>query len=435
MVNLLVAVYFRLFAKDGEYIITRTIDERPLITQLRGYTSANAAEMVRNLEHIARWLKVLELQSSSSCGIPPDALKIQILEGEGNKENAKEVAESQIELEYQYNPATQKWEEPSFRIRLENQSQQVLFCACFDLTEEFEIDASVFPGGTLRLLPNETVWVNEGKPILGFVPKRLWNQGVTEYKDTLKVIVCTTDFDAMMMTQGALGQPLPPINRSPSRGSGSLNRLMQRVITRKFSNETEEAKTHDDWVASQVAFTIIRPQEAKNVSTDAVMLLCKGITLQPHPTFRAKVRLTKTSRINRALGSRMISSLPQTDTSVVQSFHLTASHGNDPGLNILELIDIDEATCQTVTPAHPLILTVAGKTLQPEERILAVSYNGKFFLPLGSGCNSDCQLKITLERLPEPVNEGEQSLQGSIICIFFQKVITKSATPLQMDEA
>ncbi len=201
---------FRLWAKNGEYVVTRPTDDRSLITQLRGYTQANAAETIRNLEHIARWLKVVELQSPSSSQIPPDALKIQIMEATGDLENAREITEPQIRLNYQYNSDQQKWQEPGFRIKLTNQSSATLFCALFDLTEQFQVDSSILVGGTIRLSPNESAWVNDGKPIFGVVPKERWKQGITECKDILKVIACTTDFDATMMAQGELGQPLPP---------------------------------------------------------------------------------------------------------------------------------------------------------------------------------------------------------------------------------
>jgi pimeloyl-ACP methyl ester carboxylesterase len=414
---------FKLLAKGEEYLVTRPTDDRPLITQLRGYTSANAIETVRNLEHIARWLKVVDLQSSSSSRIPPGALQIQIVQGKDDKESAEEIAQPQMRLEYQYNPAKGKWEEPEFRVKLTNRSKEVLFCALFDLTERFAV-SSVLKGGTVRLIPGETVWVQDGDPLFGIVPKELWQQGITEYKDILKVIACTTEFDATMMEQGKLGQPLPPTDRSPKQGRGALNRLMKRVITREVSSHREDEEIYDDWIASQVTFTFVRPQTATIVSTDAVVSLGMGITLQPHQTLSANVRLTTTSQSARDLGNQMVPPILQTDAAIVQPFQFTSSRGTDPGLNVLELTDVDEKTRQTVTPEQPLTLTVAGESLQVGEQLLAIAYDGEFFLPVGFGQNGDRQLEINLERLPEPVSEGERSLQGSIR-IFFQKVIIK----------
>jgi pimeloyl-ACP methyl ester carboxylesterase len=409
---------FRVLAKGGEYWVTRSTDDRPLIAQLRGYTSAKAVETVRNLEHIARWLKVVELQSPSSSRIPPDALKIQIIQGEG--ESASEITEPQIRMEYAYNATTQKWEEPTFRVKMTNQSAETLYCALFDLTEQFEVDATVLQGGTVRLLPHETVWVNGGQPIAAIVPKALWQQGVTECKDILKAIACTTDFDAMMLAQDELGQPLIT-DRSATRGSGSLNHLMQRIMTRKLSTQREEV--YDDWIASQVTLTIVRPQAAAVVSRDAIALLGMGVAIQPHPAFNAKARLTTTSQSTRDLGHHMVPPILQS-TATGQPFLFSASRGSDPGLSVLELMDVDEATRQSVTPEQPLMLTVAGESLQAGEQLLAIAYDGEFYLPVGFGRNGDRQLEINLDRLPEPVGEGERSVQGSIR-IFFQKVISQ----------
>jgi pimeloyl-ACP methyl ester carboxylesterase len=110
--------------------------------------------------------------------------------------------------------------------------------------------------------------------------------------------------------------------------------------------------------------------------------------------------------------------------ATAQPFLFSASRGSDPGLSVLELMDVDEATRQSVTPEQPLMLTVAGESLQPGEQLLAIAYDGEFYLPVGFGRNGDRQLEINLDRLPEPVSEGERSLQGSIR-IFFQKVISQ----------
>jgi pimeloyl-ACP methyl ester carboxylesterase len=414
---------FRLLAQAGEYLVTRPTDDRPLITQLRGYTAVNATEAVGNLEHIARWLKVVELQSPSSSRIPPTALQVEILEGEKDEVPEKVITEPQIRLEYKFDATTGKWKQPAFRVRLTNRGSETLFCALLDLTEQFEIDAALLPGGIVRLPAGETVWVNDGKPIYGNVPGPRWQQGMTEAKDILKMIACTTDFDATMMSQGELGQPLSA-TRSATRGGGTLNRLMQRVITRKLSNKADDEENYDDWIATQVTFTIVRPQAAAVVSTEAPVALGRGVTLQPHPTFKAKASLTTINQSTRDLGNHLIPPILRADSAVVTPFQFTTSRGDDPGLSVLELTEVDPQTRETVTPDNPLTLAVTGETLQVGEQLLALAYDGEFYLPVGTGKNKDNQLEISLERLPEPVSEGERSLQGSIK-IFFQKLISK----------
>ena len=64
------------------------------------------------------------------------------------------------------------------------------------------------------------------------------------------------------------------------------------------------------------------------------------------------------------------------------------------------------------------------RTIARNEYVLPVAYDGEFFLPLGRGETKNGTTEITLERLSEPLSEGERSLGGSIR-IFFQKIITE----------
>lgn len=428
----------QLLARDQEYIVTRPTDDRLLMAPIQGYTSAKATEVIRKLEHIARWQKVVELNSPSNSRLATDAIRVEILQGRGVKDSAQVINAPQIRLEYQHNAGTGEWVEPTFRIRLTNQSTETLYCALLDLTEQFEIDASGLPGGTVRLKSGHTAWVNNGQPLFGIVPERLWNEGVTEYQDILKVIACTTDFDATLIEQDDLEHSLPPTERSASRGSGTLNRLLQRVITRQISNKRENEEICDDWVATQVTFTFVRPQSATEISKyDAVGLGMKGrVSLQPHQSLKTKARLTTINQSARDLGNHIIPPILRSDSSVVQPFEFTANRGSDPGLHVLQLTDIRESTHQSVTPEHPLKLTIKDMSLQNGEQLLAVAYDGEFFLPVGIGRNIERDLEISLERLPNPIHQGESSLEylpGQVdvgerslvgsIQIFFQKVI------------
>ncbi|WP_156818164.1 hypothetical protein [Mastigocladopsis repens] len=47
--------------------------------------------------------------------------------------------------------------------------------------------------------------------------------------------------------------------KSPSRGHGTLNRLMNRVLSRNLTAVPEE-ELYDDWIASQITITTVRPQ-------------------------------------------------------------------------------------------------------------------------------------------------------------------------------
>ena len=75
------------------------------------------------------------------------------------------------------------------------------------------------------------------------MPDPLWKQGVVEYKDILKLIVCTDEFDARLMSQPALDLPrtISPGTRGASRSS--LDQLFARVQTRDRSRLRAAVKT------------------------------------------------------------------------------------------------------------------------------------------------------------------------------------------------
>jgi pimeloyl-ACP methyl ester carboxylesterase len=409
---------FRVIAQRNEYIIARPADARPLVKQVQGYTTQSASTVIRNLEHIDRWRKVVELSREANSSISADAVKLSIM----HPEKDEEIAGTDIRLEYKYKDNQQ--EKPRFRIKLKNTSDKPLFCSLLDIRENFAI-TSLLPAGAVKLeaYPNDghEVWVRDGKAVAGSVPDELFEQGITEIRDILKVIACTTDFEASLLEQGELGIPLPT-TRNIGRGKGgTLNHLFNQAITRDLDYEDTVC---DDWIAKAVTFTIVRPQAFVSVDSNSESNLGLGIVLEPHPSFTAKARLTTIPQSTRDIGGHILPNILQSDYAVVQPFTFTTTRSSDPGMGALELSDLSKDTIDSVTPETPLRLTVAGSSLAPQEKLLAIGYDGEFFLPVGLGRNKDDGIEINLERLPKPLSEGERSLGGSIR-IFFQKVISK----------
>ena len=101
-----------------------------------------------------------------------------------------------------------------------NNSQRTLFCGLLDLTQRYQVDAGLIKAGCVKLEPGETAWGYLGNPIPASVPDEVWKQGVIEYKDLLKLIVCTEEFDARLLEQPALD--LPRTSRRDQRYSAAM---------------------------------------------------------------------------------------------------------------------------------------------------------------------------------------------------------------------
>ena len=409
---------FRVIAQKDEYIIARRSDARPLVEQVQSYTPQSANKVIKNLEHIDRWRKVVELSREANSSIPADAIKLSIM----HPEKDEEISTTDIRLEYKYDAESKKWVAPAFRIRLKNTTQNLkpLYCSLFDLTELFGI-SSILKEKSVKLNAGEEVWVQDGNGdtiLSGSVLDLLWDQGITEYKDILKLIVCTTEFNPALLEQGDLGSPL---ERQTRDLTSSLDCLLDSLITRDIGFAK---KSYDDWITQAVTFTVVRPKEAVLLNTQSKANLGLGVSIKPHSSFAASARLTTIPQSTRDIGGHILPEILQTDYEVVQPFAFTTTRGSDPGLSALELRDLTPESIAAITPETPLQLTVAGKSLAPEEELLAIGYDGEFFLPIGLGKNKDNGIEVNLERLPEPMSEGERSLGGSIR-IFFQKVVSK----------
>ncbi|MGC1306039.1 MAG: caspase family protein [Phormidesmis sp.] len=405
---------YRVLVADNAYVITALSGDRPLVAPVSGYDTTSAFKVAKDLEHIARWKTIAELASPANSQIR-GAIKLKIYTGtEPNCEDATEITDAQMRLDYVYNNAKQSWAPPRFRIKLHNTSDQTLHCALFYLTERFKVDSIKLDGvgSTVRLSPNEETWYGNGAALAGTVADAL-----TECRDILKLIACTDEFDPTLMTLSELGGPPPVTTRSVAIGGGSLNRLMQRVNTRDIVS-ADAAPSYDDWVANQIAFTFVRPQLSTPLNPAQTVAVGANVRIHPHSNLGANVRLTTVSQSTRDLGSFILPPLLQNES---EPFQFTQSRASDPGLSALELSNVSNP--EAVTPTQPLRIETA-MTLDEGEYVLPIAYDGEFYLPLGYGKTSGNKTEIVIERLTEPVSEGTRSMQGSIR-IFFQKIAIK----------
>jgi hypothetical protein len=413
---------FRLLARNNQFVITRPNDERPLVGQIDGLSAASARRAVERLEHIARWTQTARLKNAASS-IQPGDVKLTILV------NNNEVTAKEIRLEYTL-AANRKEVEPSFKVSMTNNSQRTLFCGLLDLTQRYRVSAGLLSAGCVKLEPRETAWAYHGKPIPTTVPKEVWDQGVIEYRDLLKLLICTDEFDARLLEQPSLdmprAEPSQGITRGGTRGisrDGSLNRLMRKIQSRDVGES--ESAVIDDWHTMEVSFTTVRPLPVTPVpqAGQPAAALQSGVKLSPHSQLKANARLSSEPLATRDLCGLRLPPLLGDDPRICQPLVLTVSRGSDPGLSVLELSEVNDPT--VVTPDAPLVVTVPVQ-LQPNEHVLPVAYDGEFFLPLGRvNRRSNTETEIVLERLTPPLADSRS--QTGAIKIFFQKVSSKEA--------
>ncbi|WP_414584741.1 caspase family protein [Scytonema sp. PCC 10023] len=422
------ADYF-LFARNSQYWITQH-DKRPLIAPVpekpdqNGYTPEVARDAILRLESIARWNNILELKNLATSKISYEDVEIEILVVEG-KDSSSSISDMRLEYTYDENywdeDTGEHWKPITLKIKLTNHSRKTLYCNVLVLSENYEVSIPFFSEeSSFQLTPKGSgagsTRSTEDLPV--FIPVEYLKQGITEYKDILKLIVSTSEFDASILKQDGLNPP-----PSPTRSVGSLgilDRLMEQVNSRQFKNNS--GGNYDDWMTKQVTLTYVRPQDTKQIKQgESTTLLDEVVELQPHPSLQANANLTTVPQITRDVANPVLPPILVQDPTVSQPFQFTTSRGSDPGLSVLELTEVENHA--SVTPETPLKLLV-NTTLEEKEHIVPLAYDGEFYLPLGRGLKTeDGKTEIRLESLPSPTNSS-RSASGSIK-ILFQKLVTQ----------
>ena len=215
--------------------------------------------------------------------------------------------------------------------------------------------------------------------------------------------------------------------RSVSQGTratlqmhNTLNRLMHRVQSRHFSSKPAGSEVLADWTTAETSFTIVRPLEAADIAQAGQdTTLGHNVTVHGHPRLQASARLTNLPQVSRDAGNLTLPALLRDHPEVVQPFTFSSSRSGEPGLSVLEFVNVEDHT--VVTADDPLRVTIATP-LAADEQLLPLGFDGEFFLPLGRVTRTADGVAITLERLPAPTSQGTRDLKGSIK-ILFQKLV------------
>ncbi len=265
---------FRLLCRNQQYSITKYQDYRPLVEQIDSYTKENAQKVIKRLEHIARWTTIARLSNTAATVIKPSDIKMELIFDNHDLSQNKE-----IRLQYKYE--NDQWQPPEFKLKLTNNSKQPLYCALINLSDSFAINAPFFEAGSIRLASGEEAYALNGELLELEVPDEFLEQGITEYKDIIKLIVSNDEFDARLLTQDKLDAPRPPVSRNLDfQHRSSLERLMNRTQNRDIKAKTTEK--YVDWYAEEITITTFHPLNSTPVPSTQEQHLGVGLKFQQH---------------------------------------------------------------------------------------------------------------------------------------------------------
>lgn len=406
----------RVVVEPDGYAVTRRGSERELCPRPR-----TAADAVAVLEHVAAWCSARELRNGA--GQLPRGAIAATLEAQPDPGQPLPVeVDGAYRLEYL--TGDDRSRPRPYTITLTNTTRRTLHVALLDLTDTFGIYADALEAGSERLDRGESVVVR----LETDVPEELWEQGVTEVTDVLKLIVSTEPFDPRPLKQADLEVTAPPRRELSTRDGSkdrapqsSLDRLLNRVATRRAKPQSSGEATAD-WYTQDLTVVSVRPRPGVNVTNDAVAELGAGVRIKPHATLKATVELATAADATRDLSSAPVPECLQGTGTM--PFALTTTRDGAQAADAVVVHLDPQSPPDAVTPEQPLVITVE-QTLMPGEHLLPFAWDGEFYIPLGharpsAGSGTD----IVVERLAEPV-ATERSLGGSIR-ILVRKLVGKA---------
>ncbi|GAA0452224.1 hypothetical protein Ade02nite_00130 [Paractinoplanes deccanensis] len=152
---------------------------------------------VRAGEHIARWRQVQALENPGSP--LAGAVRLEIVPPGGDP--IVPGADGLVHLRYAWRDGVPV--APTVLVRLHNTTEQPLYCVLLNLTEQYRVHASLFPGAFVG--PGLTGAALEGKQVQFRLPAGAAPAPGRQVRDWLKLIVSEEEFSARPFEQGRLG--------------------------------------------------------------------------------------------------------------------------------------------------------------------------------------------------------------------------------------
>lgn len=232
--------------REGAFAVWRRAGLRIVVADGSGID-----QTVRDLEHIARWLQVRNLESASPA--LAEAIKIELIPAppDGRRPPRDRAPSPAKDLVFAYTWDGGKWDPPSVFVRLRNTTDRRLFCVLLDLTDRYRMHADLFPGEYVA--GDWTAEAGNGAPItLTLPPDRKIEPGAS-VTDWLVLLVAEEPFSADPFSLPRLREVPRSSTRSARPGiTGVLDRLGLLAVRRDFEPAPRVAL---DWAVTAVEIT------------------------------------------------------------------------------------------------------------------------------------------------------------------------------------
>ncbi|BCJ70562.1 hypothetical protein CS0771_01060 [Catellatospora sp. IY07-71] len=225
----------------------RSADGAMLTTASAGPERPSPGEVVRRLEHIARWRQIRGISNPGS-GLA-DLVRLRVIPAEPGDVRAPRdraglpVGRNGV-IELAYTPGGAP---PQVFLRLDSAAPRPLHCVLLNLTDRFAIDAGMFPGGYLDA--GASAAAGEGHPFELRIPEDRLGGPCPLVQDWLMLIASEDRINPESFTLTRLGTP----DRRAHRGAAALDGIAEHLALGVHHRDAVRApRAAGDWWTSLV---------------------------------------------------------------------------------------------------------------------------------------------------------------------------------------
>ncbi|TDE15655.1 caspase family protein [Dyadobacter psychrotolerans] len=367
------AALFELKVENGNVAIYKTANGERVQT-IAGTDKFSTAHMLKVLETLARWQRLLQLQNTRSA-IQQDQIKFEVEISEGRRNKAFDDLSITLDHDGTNIP---------FKVKFTNNASQKLYVSLLYLSPDYGVivlfmDAQPVPPGGSAVLTSDVFTLDSDEEI-----------------DTLKLIVSTEAMDSSLFVQEPLqiGAVV-----TPSAGRGLLQ--AKGIGT-----------TKSDWLTKAMTIRLVKKAE-KEVGSEQ-LIIGNGVIIEPHASFRGKLGWAPLVSGTRGVDKPGINEAYTTNPWFqIMDFEEGAK---GESRSVAEVVDVRN------TPDlkdQPLIINI--KPENDEEIVLPFFFDGEDFVPMGViSINDPGLIQVQIHTIPEETSEKTRSLGGAFRMVFLK---------------
>ncbi|MFF7043678.1 caspase family protein [Streptomyces massasporeus] len=230
-------------------------DDKPLASPVP-IDDRGIQQTVCDLDHIARWLQVRNLESASPA--LEESIQLELFPAlPGLQRPPRDGMPAPVEnLNFAYTWTGATWEPPSVFVRLRNTTDRKLFCVLLDLTDRYRMHANLFPGEYVA--GRWTAEAGNGAAVTLALPPDQPVEPGASVTDWLVLLVAEEPFSSEPFALPRLREMPRSSTRGARRGiTGVLDRLGLLAVQREFEVVPPVAL---DWAVKTVEVTTRVPR-------------------------------------------------------------------------------------------------------------------------------------------------------------------------------